>query len=312
MHLPCETADVSTGPHRAIDIIPDVWGPKSYGELADVALMRCGRNEMSLVSDAHFFLVLLTPQAAREARIADGLPVALHAPAGSIEFIPAGMPFRVRGDTPEENILLAILPDRLQAFAAREFPDQTLAMTMRSVRICDHTALRIACLMRECLTRQEGPNSLYMDSLKTALLLHLIRDCSPMGEAAPRVQFRGGLPPRVWRRMEAYITEHLAEDMQLSELAMEAGLSYSHFLRAFRQTSGMSPHRYIMLQRAQRARELAANSTMPLKEVAIQCGFANQSHMTTVMRSLLSNTPGRIRRQSEIASNTETTGLLAG
>lgn len=309
MHSSAVSAHASVRARRAIDIIPDIRGPKSYGELADVALTRCGPNAICFVSEAHFLIIALAPQ---DAGVADERSSVFQAPAGSIEVIPAGTPFRACWDTPHEIILLAVPPERLQAFAAQEFPDQTLALAPLSPRLPDQTALQIARLMRDCLARPQEPNSRYMDSLKIALLLHMISAYSAAAEAAPRTLFRGGLPPRVWRRMEAHIAEHLAEDMQLADLAAAAGLSYSHFLRAFRQTSGMSPHRYIMLQRSQRARELAASTALPLKQVAIQCGFANQSHMTTVMRSLLSDTPARIRRQSEIAANTDTKGLLAG
>ena len=73
----------------------------------------------------------------------------------------------------------------------------------------------------------------------------------------------------------------------------------------FRQAMGVSPHQYIMLLRANRALELAVGSTLPLKQVAALCGFANQSHMTTVMKTLLNVTPGEARKRTGHAGGDE-------
>ena len=286
------------GPPPAIDLVPDSWGPKSYSDIADVALTRRGPDEIGFEVGSHFLLVLLTPQPHREVRVAGSRLAVFDAPAGSVEVIPAGASFQARWDVPKENILVSLDPARLADFAAREF--DAAQVEMRTVRpgLIDRTAVRIASLMRDCLAQPEGFNRLYVDSLNTALMLHFIRSHSSLADRSAEDMFRGGLSPRVWRDMEDFIRENLASDMTLASLADRAGLSYSHFLRAFRQTCGLSPHRYIMLLRANEARELAISTSAPLKRIALRCGFASQSHMTTVMKALLNVTPGEVRRQS--------------
>ncbi|WP_181159952.1 AraC family transcriptional regulator [Sandaracinobacter neustonicus] len=281
----------------AIDLVPDDWGPKIYSEIADVALTRRGPDEIDLEVGSHFLLVLLTPQPQREVRLTGNRPVIFDAPAGTVEIIPAGAHFQGRWGVPKENILLSLDPQRLSELTVREFDLDGVEMRPIPPGLVDKTAVRIAGLMRDCLAAPQGAGRLYIESLNTALMLHFIRTHSSLANRAAMDTFRGGLSPRTWREMTEFIRENLASDMALATLSQRAGLSYSHFLRAFRQTAGVSPHRYIMLQRAQMARELAATSRLPLKQIALQCGFANQSHMTTVMKAMLNQTPGQVRRQ---------------
>jgi AraC family transcriptional regulator len=284
---------------RAIDLVPESWGPKRYSSMADIALTRRGPDAIDFEVASHFLLVLLTPQPRREIRLASSRPTIFDAPAGSVEAIPAGASFQGRWHVPKENILVSLDPVRLSEVAAREFDSGTVTFEPISPGLMDPTAAKIAGLLRDCLADDFGANSLYSESLTMALLLHFIRAHSSVGQHTAQRAFRGGLSPRTWRDLDDFIRANLASDMTLSMLADRAGLSYSHFLRAFRQTIGMSPHRYIMWQRAEHARALASCSDAPLKLIAQQCGFASQSHMTTVMKSLLQMTPGQLRREGK-------------
>lgn len=72
--------------------------------------------------------------------------------------------------------------------------------------------------------------------------------------------------------------------------------SPSHFLRAFRATCGLPPHRYVITRRIARAESLLLTTDLPLAAVAEQAGFANNSHLTTMMRRLRGYTPTGLRR----------------
>lgn len=284
-------------------MVPDSWGPKYYGSVADVALTRRGPDAIRFQVEAHFLLVLLTPQPRREIRMAGTRSSLFDAPAGSVEIIPAGASFEARWSVPKENLLLSIDPAQISAFAAREFDTGRIEMRPAQPATVDATATKIASLLRDCLAQPQDVSKLYVDALNTAMLLHFLRTHSSLAERQAQDRFRGGLTPRVWRDLEEFILANLASDLTLDQLAARAGLSYSHFLRAFRQTTGLSPHRFIMQHRANRARELAQSPHVPLKQVALDCGFASQSHMTTVMKALLNETPGQIRRRAGIAAD---------
>lgn len=293
---PTDTPVPDAGPTHEIDMVPDDWGPKYYGDIADALLTRHGPDEIGFDAGSHFLLVLLTPQPRREVRLGGSRLVTFDAPAGTVEIIPEGASFQARWAVPKENILINLGQKRLEAFAALEMDIGRLEMRPLQPGATDKVAVRIAGLMRdEFVQRTTPPSRLYMEALQTALLLQTVRNHSSLADRPSREAFRGGLSPTVWRTLEEYMRENLAADLSLTDLAARTGLSYSHFMRAFRQSTGFSPHRYIMQLRANRALELASTTHIPLKQVAFQCGFSSQSHMTTVMRTLLNSTPGEIR-----------------
>ena len=98
------------------------------------------------------------------------------------------------------------------------------------------------------------------------------------------------------RRAEAALRERIDGRIVIAELARECGLSASHFARAFRRSFGVAPHQWLLRQRIARARELLAGTPMPLAEIAIVCGFADQSHMTRVFSQHVGVGPAAWRR----------------
>src|SRR5215471_8145446 len=106
---------------------------------------------------------------------------------------------------------------------------------------------------------------------------------------------RGGLPPRALRRVREYIEAHLQENVSLQALAGIAGKSTYHFARAFKQSEGLPPHEFLVRCRLRRAQELLAGTNLPLAEVALACGFADQSHFAHRFRRQVGLTPGRYR-----------------
>ena len=87
----------------------------------------------------------------------------------------------------------------------------------------------------------------------------------------------------------------VAGDISLQELAGIAGLSTSHFGRAFKQSKGVTPHRYLTQRRVQRAQELLAGTELAFSEIALAAGFADQSHFCRQFRSVVGTTPSTYR-----------------
>jgi transcriptional regulator GlxA family with amidase domain len=119
----------------------------------------------------------------------------------------------------------------------------------------------------------------------------------PGGVPSPlvRPRMRSGLSPRVSRRVREHIAAHLNERIENRTLAELAGLSVCHFVRAFKQSHGMPPRQYIMQCRVERARALLAETDLPLSEIAIAAGFADQSHCCRCFRERVGATPGDYR-----------------
>jgi transcriptional regulator GlxA family with amidase domain len=109
------------------------------------------------------------------------------------------------------------------------------------------------------------------------------------------VPVRGGLPPRALRRVREYIVTHLAEDISNRVLAQLVGLSDCYFSRAFKQSAGMPPHRFVLQSRVERVKHLLVETELPLAQIAITAGFTDQSHCTRRFRELVGITPSRFR-----------------
>ena len=93
---------------------------------------------------------------------------------------------------------------------------------------------------------------------------------------------------------------HLSQDLSLDVLAQQIGFSPYHFARLFRQTLGESPHQFVLRQRIERAQHLLKEADVPLAHIALECGFANQSHLSLVFKRLLGLTPRAYRQDRQI------------
>jgi len=107
----------------------------------------------------------------------------------------------------------------------------------------------------------------------------------------------GGLAPAALRRVRAHIDAHLSRQLQIDELAAIAHLSQGHFTRAFRQSLGIAPCGYIKLRRVAVASERIRGADLPLGQIALETGFADQSHFTRSFANQMGETPSEFRRR---------------
>jgi AraC-like DNA-binding protein len=108
---------------------------------------------------------------------------------------------------------------------------------------------------------------------------------------------RGGLAPARANRICEYIDSHLQENIALEVLAGIAQLSVHHFARAFRQSLGIPPHNYIVQRRVEHAQQLLRNTELPISEIAIVAGFADQSHLARHFRTITGVSPSLARHR---------------
>ena len=113
--------------------------------------------------------------------------------------------------------------------------------------------------------------------------------------AAPSAP-RGGLAPWQIRKVSAYIDTHLDLTIGTADFAGLVKLSVFHFCRAFRVSFGESPHTYVMRRRVERAQGLMLRTSSPLAQIAIECGLADQAHLSKSFRRFVGESPGTWRR----------------
>ncbi len=135
--------------------------------------------------------------------------------------------------------------------------------------------------------------SLLVDEIAVAVCAHVVERYGGGGEAI-RVR-RSGLS----RAMEAKAKELLigtASETALTDIAAACGLSRGYFIRAFEASTGLTPHRWLQRHRVERAKGLLTGSAMPIAEIALVCGFADQSHLTRVFTARVGTGPGKFRK----------------
>jgi AraC family transcriptional regulator len=141
-------------------------------------------------------------------------------------------------------------------------------------------------------------NDLFVEYVTKALQTHFLSRY--IGKSQPLREHRGGLTARQLRIAKQAIHANLDGSTSLNSIARECGLSPSHFARAFAISVGQPPHQWLLEQRVDLARQLLGKSTLPLAEIAIQCGFADQSHFTRIFSARAGLSPGRWRRVRQL------------
>jgi AraC-like DNA-binding protein len=104
-----------------------------------------------------------------------------------------------------------------------------------------------------------------------------------------------GLAPWQEKRVAAFIDANLAGGVALDDLARVVRLSSSHFARAFKRSFGQTPHQFVIERRIARARDLMVGGDAPLCQIALQCGFADQAHLSRMFGKMIGTPPGAWR-----------------
>jgi AraC-like DNA-binding protein len=156
----------------------------------------------------------------------------------------------------------------------------------------DAGIMRLAQLFAEECESDQPHSRLYGDNLSIALLLALSRLTTP----EPRSIKQGQLAPWQLRRVIDYLAAHLAEDIPLQILSDLVKLSRSYFSRAFKVSTGLAPHQWLLQARISKAKQLLLETERPLAQIAIDVGFADQAHFTRTFRREAGESPGAWQR----------------
>jgi AraC family transcriptional regulator len=164
-------------------------------------------------------------------------------------------------------------------------------------RLSDATIHDLALRASATLDRSDRGATVFRHQLGRALAAHLL---GTYADIADRIEpARGGLAPWQLKRAQDRMRAALAQSLSIPAVAAACGLSPSHFARAFRRSTGVSPHAWLVRQRIARAKDLMRTRDLSLGDIAFACGFADQSHFTRVFARAERMSPGRWRRSIE-------------
>ena len=242
-------------------------------------------------------------------RICDGVEVRRVPAVGTVTFASGDLPTEWAADAAIESIHLYVSSGALRAFAEQHLE------TAAAPRIRWFFGIRdpwltgyFQLLASECAQDDGQPDddpwrvadSLFLDQTEHLLLRHLVRHHSDTPRPASR-NLRMRIHPLrrdVTRRVEEYVETHLGDDVSLRVLAGLAQLSVDHFVRAFRDATGKTPHRFVLDQRLGHAAALLKASRVPVAEVARSCGFRSAAHFSVKFQARFGVSPSQYRRTS--------------
>jgi len=150
----------------------------------------------------------------------------------------------------------------------------------------------------------DRPRAAQLEGLLLAMRAHLAEAYAPLPQALPQAPApaaspgRGGLAPWQLRKAKAMIEARVESGVGVEEIARECRLSRSYFSRAFKHSTGVPPHAWLAACRIEKAKRLLAESGTRIADVAAECGFADQSHLTRSFAARLGITPAAWRRQA--------------
>ncbi|MBU9280729.1 AraC family transcriptional regulator [Burkholderia multivorans] len=209
---------------------------------------------------------------------------------GDIDVIPAGLPGRWT-DSADCRILHISLDDAFVRRTAEQLElTPSRAQIRRRMQVRDPRLQHIAWAMAAELEAEDASDPLYAESLCTALVARLV-DAQPQFRERRRM-----LSPQAAARVIDYVDAHLDRRLTLAELAALVSISVPHFKVLFRETIGMPVHQYVVRRRVERAKALLLEGRLTLSQIALEAGFAHQSHMANWMNRVLGATPTEIAR----------------
>jgi AraC family transcriptional regulator len=158
----------------------------------------------------------------------------------------------------------------------------------------DATISGLGSLLLPALSHPDQANPLFLDHVLLAVGVHIAQTYGGMRPVSRLI--RGGLAPWQERRAKDILRANVKRGVALKEVARECGISVGYFSHAFRRTLGVAPHKWLTEQRVVISKEKLRDDGLSLSDVAMECGFSDQSHLTRVFRQTVGVSPGVWRR----------------
>jgi AraC family transcriptional regulator len=161
----------------------------------------------------------------------------------------------------------------------------------QAIAVQDPVVFAIACRLRRGHVRGDVSD---VEGSALALLLarHVVRTYTP---ARVELRGRGRLPMRSVNLVAEYVRARSGESISLNDLAGVIGMSPFYFARAFKATTGTTPHAFVTDHRLMTARDLVVRSRLPIAGVAAQVGFANVGHFRRLFTACYGLRPSAVR-----------------
>jgi AraC family transcriptional regulator len=216
---------------------------------------------------------------------------------GSTSLLPAGFrrAAKVLRPLPGAGLILQINPSFFDRTIGRITKGGKVELIQR-VDLNDGQISRLMESLRADIEAGSPAGPLFGESVAMALSAHIAQQCSAQ-KARPET-YRGGLSRSKLSSVREYVDTHLSDKLELEVLAGVAGVNMFHFARAFKQSTGETPHQFVLRRRIERAKEFLTNPQATVLEASVRTGFVDQSHFSKVFRRVVGIAPSDYRRSA--------------
>ena len=216
---------------------------------------------------------------------------------GDIAIIPAGVAHRCNWNNLAEFGILAVDPTLLQKVGRDLVDSDRISLIPQFMNESDELLKGIFISLKDELESRKIGSSLLIDSLKTTLAIHLLRQYCSTKPKLPN--YGNSLSKAKLKQVIEYINENLGDELKVIELAAIVQISPYHFIRLFKKALGKTPHQYILQQRIEKAKCLLEYREISLAEIATLVGFSDQSHFSKYFKRVIGITPKQYLTQSQ-------------
>ncbi|MBB5577107.1 helix-turn-helix domain-containing protein [Rhizobium paranaense] len=249
-----------------------------------------GRQNIEVATDHHMIFLNIRGSAKFGENYIDGRNVGFTPrPDGSLVYIPPGCHWSGwdEGDADAGYLMITVAKAFLTNFSER-LP--AVGNWRPKLGFRDLPIQSVARQIAWELSHDDPVSDLIVEGYLAAIFGLLQRHSRTSGKA-----FRGGLAPTLLKRVIEQIDAHIDQPPSVRALAEEAGISREHFSRAFKQSQGLTPYAFYNQRRLERASDLLRLTTMTVTDVAIACGYASGSHLSTRFRRETGLSPAQYR-----------------
>ncbi|MEM7501011.1 MAG: helix-turn-helix transcriptional regulator [Pseudomonadota bacterium] len=206
---------------------------------------------------------------------------------------PAGVESGWRWHAESKVIVITLNPQRFERFAQSEVGVLLADSQLTSLpQFEDPDICHAGVMLKDALASKAQGSELIFESLARVFLVKLIQKYGLQEEA---YAFSKSFTAKHYKRVLDYVAVSYGTSIHVEDLAREAALSPSHFAQLFKQTIGMSPMQFVMAYRVEQARKRLAQRDMPMIDIAMSCGFADQAHFSRVFKQLEGEVPSKYR-----------------
>jgi AraC-like DNA-binding protein len=269
------------------------------GRLALLRFAKHSSPKIEFLASSHL-IVFSTDGISKGCEWSDGhqtgvlMPLVRHA----VMFNPAQHYLRIRANPLKSDchmLVLAIQPSLAGWRNGLEIDIETVRFQQK-IGLNNGAVCRTLLAMADELEAPGLNGASYLDTLIFILMTQLMRCASNLAEPGKTNYAKGGLPGWRLKRAIEILEGDVSKTPSLSEIAQSIRLHPTSFCRAFKQSTGLSPHRYLLVHRIEHAKKMMNEHDLNLTQIALDCGFSSSSQFSAVFKRIVGISPRQFRR----------------